>query len=383
MVYTNFEVIVASPKTSKNTTPRSNQVERQIREQIESGKYLPGDRLPQEREWALELGISRGTLRSVLSKLTQQRLVERHQGRGTYVAKAAVTSGYICVVVVGPDAKTTLHNTVAIAEIERLADSHGLHVTVRFCEDAAALQHTINESEREQTITAGLILGIVPPCPLNDWVGAAHKPWVLMADILSERRSLPLMQQIIFDWYAAFELGTRHLLQAGSRRPALFVLTASYVWSRDRISAFRAQCDEAGIDPRDQKVYDLHRHHHRPGTVAEYQAAVQLAVDETINEWSEFNAPPDGIILPATQAHAWESRLMTKPKLAKQLQGVPFVFWCIEEDRPHLNLPGPVSYLHLSVAELVKQAMNRLLENHNSDMPIRRDYVRAHRIVQL
>lgn len=382
MVYTNFEVIVALPEPSKNATSRSNQVERQIREQIETGRYLPGDRLPQEREWAQDLGISRGTLRSVLSKLTQQRLVERHQGRGTYVARSAVTSGYICVVVVGLAAKVTLHNTVAIAEIERLADSHGLHVTVRFCEDASALQNTINESEREQTITAGLIIGTVPPCPLGDWVSAAHKPWVLMADILAECRGLPPIQQIIFDWYAAFEAGTRHLLQSGCQRPALFVLTASYVWSRDRISAFKAQCDEAGIDPRYQKVYDLHRHHRQPSSVAEYQAAVRLAVDEIISEWSESNAPPDGLILPATQSHSWESRLLTKPKLAKQLKDVPFVFWSIEEDQPHLNLPGPVSYLHLSVAELVKQAMNRLLENHNRDMPIRRDYVRAHRIVK-
>lgn len=56
-----------------------------IASRILDGRYRPGDRLPAERELALQLGANRGSVREALKKLEELRLVEIQQGSGTRV----------------------------------------------------------------------------------------------------------------------------------------------------------------------------------------------------------------------------------------------------------------------------------------------------------
>ena len=52
------------------------------------GKYSPGDRVPAEREIAERMSISRITVRRALAKLEEAKILERVQGRGTFVSTA-------------------------------------------------------------------------------------------------------------------------------------------------------------------------------------------------------------------------------------------------------------------------------------------------------
>ncbi len=63
----------------------------QIREHIRQKGYAVGQGLPTERVLAERYGVSRGTIRQALDILEQQRLVIRHQGRGTFVADPVYT----------------------------------------------------------------------------------------------------------------------------------------------------------------------------------------------------------------------------------------------------------------------------------------------------
>ena len=63
------------------------QVEAILRERIVSGAWRSGQAIPAEPELAAELGVSAGTLRRALALLEQHHLIERRQGRGTYVAQ--------------------------------------------------------------------------------------------------------------------------------------------------------------------------------------------------------------------------------------------------------------------------------------------------------
>jgi GntR family transcriptional regulator of arabinose operon len=54
--------------------------------EIFSGRLAPGDALPTEAEMAVNLGISRGTIRHALNKLVQDGAIYRVQGRGTFVS---------------------------------------------------------------------------------------------------------------------------------------------------------------------------------------------------------------------------------------------------------------------------------------------------------
>jgi GntR family transcriptional repressor for pyruvate dehydrogenase complex len=57
-----------------------------VRRLIEGGQLKSGDRLPPERDLALEMGVSRPTLRSGLQALATMGVVISRQGAGTFVA---------------------------------------------------------------------------------------------------------------------------------------------------------------------------------------------------------------------------------------------------------------------------------------------------------
>jgi GntR family transcriptional regulator len=61
------------------------QVRDYLAQQIACGKFKPGAALPNELQFAEQLGVSLGTLRKGLETLEKERLVTRRQGSGTYV----------------------------------------------------------------------------------------------------------------------------------------------------------------------------------------------------------------------------------------------------------------------------------------------------------
>lgn len=67
--------------------PRYRQLAEQMRTQITSGKYKPGDALPTEMEICEKHKVSRHTARDALRILTDDGLIERRRGAGTVVAQ--------------------------------------------------------------------------------------------------------------------------------------------------------------------------------------------------------------------------------------------------------------------------------------------------------
>src|SRR5258708_7491328 len=57
-----------------------------IREIIVSGHLGPGDRLPREADLAVQLGLSRNSLREAIRALSLVRVLDVRQGDGTYVS---------------------------------------------------------------------------------------------------------------------------------------------------------------------------------------------------------------------------------------------------------------------------------------------------------
>ncbi|MBK9614209.1 MAG: PLP-dependent aminotransferase family protein [Uliginosibacterium sp.] len=67
------------------TGPLFRQIEQQLREQIEEGRYPPGARLPSTRQLAEELGVSRITVKNAYAELESDGLIGPREGSGTYV----------------------------------------------------------------------------------------------------------------------------------------------------------------------------------------------------------------------------------------------------------------------------------------------------------
>ena len=57
----------------------------QLRQAIRDGRYLHGEKLPAERQFASAFGASRATIRTALVRLEAERLVTRRIGAGTFV----------------------------------------------------------------------------------------------------------------------------------------------------------------------------------------------------------------------------------------------------------------------------------------------------------
>ena len=64
------------------------QAEARLRARIAAGEWKPGAALPTETALAAEMQVSQGTLRRALAALEEQRVIERRQGVGTFVAEA-------------------------------------------------------------------------------------------------------------------------------------------------------------------------------------------------------------------------------------------------------------------------------------------------------
>lgn len=69
----------------EDNRPLYLQVEADIRNNILQKKYLPGQKLPTENEFCKIYGVSKITIRKAFELLTENHLVERQRGKGTFV----------------------------------------------------------------------------------------------------------------------------------------------------------------------------------------------------------------------------------------------------------------------------------------------------------
>jgi len=77
---------VLRPLDPSNSQPLYQQLQRAIRDAIESRVLSPDDALPPERQIATELAVSRITVRKAIDGLVEEGLLVRRQGSGNFVA---------------------------------------------------------------------------------------------------------------------------------------------------------------------------------------------------------------------------------------------------------------------------------------------------------
>ena len=76
-----------APADTPGYRPLHRQVYDVIVRRMAQGVWRAGDCLPSEQALARELGVSQGTVRKVLDALTAEKLLERRQGKGTFIAE--------------------------------------------------------------------------------------------------------------------------------------------------------------------------------------------------------------------------------------------------------------------------------------------------------
>jgi GntR family transcriptional repressor for pyruvate dehydrogenase complex len=146
---------VATPQTTETAPSESAQGQSQtdvvlqgIKSMITSGTLGPGSRLPIEKDLAVSLGVSRGSLREGVRALCIMGVLETRQGDGTYVTSL--------------DSRLLLAPMGFMVDLQTPEHRHDLHSVRRVLEAEAAARAALYITE-EQLAAASTVLSDVEP----------------------------------------------------------------------------------------------------------------------------------------------------------------------------------------------------------------------------
>ena len=97
----------------------SDSVIEEIQRMIESGELKEGDKLPNQLEFAAQLGVSRASLREALHTLTRIGAIEQRPGLGTVIKSANPT---LWADQISPPLVSDIHATLKLIEARRFIE---------------------------------------------------------------------------------------------------------------------------------------------------------------------------------------------------------------------------------------------------------------------
>lgn len=195
-----------------------------LREQIASGRFASGDRLPTEQEFGRRFGLSRDTVRKGLAAMEKEGLIYKVRGSGTFVREAAQT----------PQASNSRHVGVMMNDVDNYIFPtivRGISGVLDEAGYTLSIQITSNQISKERAILedfasgdyAGLIIeptrAALPPVNYDMYEMLSQiKPAVL---IHAKIPTLPMTSVTMGDERAGYKL-TSWLLSQGLRNVCIF-----------------------------------------------------------------------------------------------------------------------------------------------------------------
>jgi GntR family transcriptional repressor for pyruvate dehydrogenase complex len=141
-----------------------------IKRMITSGQLGPGGRLPIEKDLAVSLGVSRGSLREGVRALCIMGVLETRQGDGTYVTSL--------------DSSLLLAPMGFVVDLQTPEHRHDLHAVRRVLESEAASRAALYITD-EQLAKAAETLAAVEPLVLAEQI--TDHEGIMVADIAFHR----------------------------------------------------------------------------------------------------------------------------------------------------------------------------------------------------
>lgn len=117
----------------------------EITRQIQGGELKQGDRLPTERELAVQFRTSRGVVRKALDVLARGGHISRNVGRGTFVGISMPTAATLDVTSVSPAQLAVARQIIEPA----VAANAAIHATAH---DFAAMQHCLAKCDNAREL---------------------------------------------------------------------------------------------------------------------------------------------------------------------------------------------------------------------------------------
>lgn len=240
----------------------------ELRRRILTSQYGPGQRIPPERELLEEFGCSRLTVAKAMAPLVADGLIERHRGRGTFVAQAAgeerasgrsdgrpATRGNV-VKYVSPGTEQNVRSSRddVLAALHGSLDDVGYHVSVDFYGDLE--QHVRCLSKIHDPQIAGVVLWPMPDASTVEAVSklvADAVPLVLIDTYLPEIDC----DYVVTDNIEGAALMVGHLARLGHRRIAYVTPPTTRTSLRDRLAGFLRGMIEAHLPVDSDSVVSI------------------------------------------------------------------------------------------------------------------------------
>lgn len=191
-----------------------------IRDRILAGTFPIGSRLPSEHELAQRFRLSRQTVRQALSTLVAENLLERRQGSGTYVSRAALDQRPVTMNI--GVITTYLDSYIfpgVIRGIDRVLSLNGYHMQLGI---------TYNKTRNENQVLSSLLERGVDGLIVEPTKSALPNPnQKLYREIAANRIPLLFLNgyyagmdfpYVAMNDYESGKLATRFLLRRGHRK---------------------------------------------------------------------------------------------------------------------------------------------------------------------
>jgi len=220
-----------------------------LRDRIADGTYPPSSVLPSEKDLTSLLGVSRPTVRHALKILTEEGLIDRLPGRGSFVRETRRMSlrhrtGNLALI--GPEMRDSFLARI-VTGAEHVASQNDYHLILCNAGNQICVeQRYLKELWKEGKVDGFILLPADSPQPhqLLCEFFRAGVPMVLV-DRFFEDLAWP---SVVSDNVRGGCLMTRHLISLGHRRIAFFTRPNLYVTSvAQRLQGYRRALKEAGL----------------------------------------------------------------------------------------------------------------------------------------
>jgi GntR family histidine utilization transcriptional repressor len=173
--------------------PAYQRIKNAILDNIHSGKWQAGAAISTEMALAEEFGVSRMTVNRALKELSEERVLERRQGSGTFVAQQQFNHTFVEVRNIAQDLKSANRDYQAQVLSKRVITASMLDDEMRrkFDIDEAAFSSNVNETDNHTDSAEAAILYEVKIIHFADgqpiqfeerWVDAAKVPEFIEQD---------------------------------------------------------------------------------------------------------------------------------------------------------------------------------------------------------
>lgn len=255
------------------STPIYQPLLNELREQVARGLVPSGARLGTELEMARRHKLSRVSVRTAVSRLIQEGLLERRPGCGVYVKKPATSLQVVEAIL--PNLSYMWRDIALGAQDEgakletliRICNAHGDFET-----DLRMIRHLPSSGAR------GAIIGSLHQPALREAVARLHLedfPIVLV----DERLDGIAIPSVTFADHQAGRLAAEHLLQRGHRRIGFVGFTGTEALAQ-RMNGLREALNDAGVPLNRAYVQTLPASH----LVTPQPEALQMCIDPLLRQ---------------------------------------------------------------------------------------------------